>query len=59
MDFGPDAARIAEWQYQRVKVALLTGWTLDYIDGLGLVDSDAVLQVAEADAMLRQPKRKK
>jgi len=35
--------------YRRVKIALLTGWTMDYIEGLGMVDSEAILQVYEAE----------
>lgn len=56
MDYGPDVAAIAEAQYARVEIALLTGWTLEYIDGLGTVDSDAILQIYEAKQKLLQVK---
>jgi len=33
-------------------LALLTGWTLDYIDSLGLIDQEAILQIHEAKMKL-------
>jgi len=49
-------ASIAEQQYSRVEIALLTGWTFDYIDGLGAIDSDAVLQIYAAKQKLVRKK---
>jgi hypothetical protein len=40
-------------QYHRAKLAMLTGWTLEYIDGLGAVDASIVLEVYEAEQALR------
>ena len=56
LDYGPDVASIAEQQYSRVEIALLTGWTFDYIDSLGTVDSDAVLQIYAAKQKLIRKK---
>ena len=39
-------------QYKRLKVALITGWTLDYIDSLGLRDYEEIYQVFEAEQSL-------
>lgn len=49
---------MAEYQYYRVEIALLTGWTLDYIDSLGVLDQEAVLQIHEAKQKLMKPKKK-
>lgn len=43
---------IAADQYPRVEIALLTGWTLEYIDNLGTIDEEAILQIYEAKQKL-------
>ena len=40
-------------QYRRAKIALLTGWTFDYIDQLGAADESLILEVHEAEQSLR------
>jgi hypothetical protein len=32
-----------------VKLALITGWHLEYVDGLGYEDSEALLQIYDAE----------
>ena len=39
--------------YRRIKIAMITGWPMDYIDNkLGLLDGDAILQIWEAEQRL-------
>jgi hypothetical protein len=45
--------------YRRAKIALLTGWTFDYIDRLGVIDQDSILQIHEAENALMKPKKVK
>ncbi len=35
--------------YRRVKLAIITGWTFDVIDGLGYEDGEVLLQVWDAE----------
>lgn len=37
---------------------MLTGWTFEYIDQLGVIDAESLIQVYEAEQHLKQPKRK-
>jgi hypothetical protein len=37
-------------------LALLTGWTLDYIDSLGMMDQEAILQIYEAKQKIMSAK---
>jgi len=37
---------------------MLTGWTFEYIDNLGVVDASSLMQTYEAEQHLKQPKRK-
>ena len=39
--------------YRRVKIAMLTGWTLEYIDALGCEDETAILEIHEAEQALK------
>jgi len=47
--------------YRNSKLALLTGWTFEYIETLGLLNSEAILQIYEAEQKLKaqshQPKK--
>jgi hypothetical protein len=45
---------VADYEYPRVEIALLTGWTLEYIDNLGMIDQESVLQIYEAKQKLRK-----
>jgi len=35
--------------YRRVKLALITGWPMEYIDDLGYFDYESILQIHEAE----------
>lgn len=37
--------------YYRAKIAMLTGWTMEYIDALGMLDYESIIQVFEAEIM--------
>lgn len=39
----------AAYLYRRAKIAMLTGWTLEYIDALGCEDEASILEVFEAE----------
>lgn len=36
--------------YRRAKLAMLTGWTFDYIDNLGLIDEESLWQIHDAES---------
>jgi hypothetical protein len=39
--------------YERAKIAFLTGWSIEYIDNLGWLDHEAILQIHEAEIRLQ------
>ena len=41
------------YHYQRAKLAMLTGWTFEHIDNMGALDFNEVLEVHEAEEMVR------
>lgn len=41
-------------QYRRIKIALVTGWTLEYIDQLGALDESHIVEILEAEAVVRK-----
>ena len=51
--FGEEMDEYTAEQYHRAKLAMLTGWTLEYIDCLGAIDASIVLEVYEAEQSLR------
>ena len=45
--------------YRTCKIAMLTGWTFEHIESLGMYNSEALLQVYEAEQKLKnQPPKK-
>lgn len=56
MDYGPDLARIAAYEHGRAELVYLTGWTLEYIDNLGTIDGEALLQIYDAKRKLTKGK---
>jgi hypothetical protein len=44
--------------YYRAKIAMITGWEYEYIDTLGAVDVEAIMQVYEAEQKMAKPKPK-
>ena len=42
--------------YERTQIAKMTGWTLEYIDGLGLIDREALLQISSAEREMMKGK---
>jgi hypothetical protein len=37
----------------------MTGWTLEYIDGLGVIDQESIMQIYEAEQALIKSKVKR
>lgn len=39
--------------YEDVQLVLLTGWTMEYIRGLGYLDREAILQINESQQAIK------
>ena len=51
--FGAQMDVFTSNSYRRLKIAMLTGWTMDYIDNeLGFLDAEVLLHVWEAEQRL-------
>jgi hypothetical protein len=44
-------------RYERVKIAFLTGWTLEYVDSLGLSDRRDVLEIYDVEGAITADRR--
>lgn len=42
-----------ETLYENAKIAMMTGWTIEYIENLGLLHRESLLQVYDAEQHLR------
>ena len=38
--------------YQTVEICTLTGWSIEYVENLGLLNREAILQMSEAKRVL-------
>lgn len=45
--------------YEKYQLVRLTGWPLEYIERLGLMDRESLTQIDDAIASIRRPKSRK
>jgi hypothetical protein len=45
--------------YEKYRLAKMTGWTLEYIEDLGLLNREGFVQIDEGIAALNRPRRSK
>lgn len=48
-----------ETLYEVSKIAMLTGWTVEYIESLGILYRESLLQIHDAEIKLTNMKRRK